>query len=113
VVFAVTAERIDTLPDPLVMAGGTRVTSANMWKRQRRPELLRLYEAHIYGRVPANAPKIKWEVAGTDAHARDGAALLKQVIGRIGSKSGIRRDRRCDPESARAIIARVAADEPT
>ena len=60
-----------TLPDPLVMASGTRVTSANMWKRQRRPELLRAYEAHIYGRVPANAPKITWEVAETDtARAR-------------------------------------------
>lgn len=31
-----------TLPDPLVMASGARVTSAAMWKRQRRPELLRL-----------------------------------------------------------------------
>src|SRR5262245_53752576 len=50
-----------TLPDPLVMKSGQRVTSANMWRRQRRPELLRLYEENIYGRVPANAPKIKWE----------------------------------------------------
>jgi len=74
-----------TLPEPLVMASGARVTSANMWKRQRRPELLRLYEAHIYGRVPANAPKIRWEVAETDPHARDGAALLKRVIGHVGS----------------------------
>ena len=48
--------------------------------------LLRLYETHIYGRVPANAPKIRWEVAETDPHARDGAALLKKVIGHVGSK---------------------------
>jgi hypothetical protein len=75
-----------TLPDPLVMASGVRVTSAAMWKRQRRPELLRLYEAHIYGRVPPNAPKIRWEVSETDAHARDGAALLKRVVGHVGSK---------------------------
>src|SRR5829696_7542954 len=32
-----------TLPDPLVMTNGALVTSANTWKRQRRPELLRLY----------------------------------------------------------------------
>jgi len=76
-----------TLPDPLVMASGARVTSGSMWKRQRRPELLRLYEAHIYGRVPKNAPTIRWEVAETDAHARDGAALLKRVVGHVGAKA--------------------------
>ena len=73
-----------TLPDPLVLASGTRVTGVNMWKRQRRPELLRAYEAHIYGRVPANAPKVRWEVAETTT-AREGAALLKRVIGYVGS----------------------------
>jgi hypothetical protein len=74
-----------TLPDPLVMASGTPVTSATMWTRQRRPELLRAYEEHIYGRVPANAPAIAWEVAETDTRARDGAAVLKRVVGRVGS----------------------------
>jgi hypothetical protein len=75
-----------TLPDPLVMANGARVSSAATWRRQRRPELLRAYEAHIYGRVPRNAPKIRWEVVETDARARDGAALLKRVVGHVGSK---------------------------
>src|SRR6187397_2476960 len=75
-----------TLPDPLVMVSGTRVTGATMWNRQRRPELLRLYAQHIYGRVPTNVPKIAWEVSETDAHARDGAALLKRVVGHVGSK---------------------------
>ena len=73
-----------TLPDPLVMSSGARVTSAGMWKRQRRPELLRLYEAHIYGRVPKNAPQIKWELSDTDPRARDGAAVLKRLIGHVG-----------------------------
>jgi len=76
-----------TLADPLIMANGTRVTSARTWTRQRRPELLRLYEAHIYGRVPRNAPTVRWEVAETDAHARDGAALLKKVVGHVGPKA--------------------------
>lgn len=75
-----------TLPDPLVLANGKRVTDAKTWTRQRRPELIRLYESQIYGRVPANAPKITWDVVDTDAHARDGAALLKHVVGRVGAK---------------------------
>ena len=75
-----------TLPDPLVLASGARVTTASMWKGQRRPELLRAYEAHIYGRVPPNAPTVRWEIAETDTGARDGTALVKRVIGHVGTK---------------------------
>ncbi len=46
-----------TLPDPLVLANGNPVLNANMWFKVRRPELLKLYDDDIYGRVPANAPK--------------------------------------------------------
>jgi hypothetical protein len=75
-----------TLPDPLVMADGRRVSSADMWRRQRRPELLRAYEDHIYGRVPANAPRVRWTVAETTM-AREGAAVLKRVVGHVGTKA--------------------------
>jgi hypothetical protein len=75
-----------TLPDPLVLASGRRVTNANMWTRQRRPELLRLYEEHIYGRVPANAPKVRWELSETDPRTRDGAAVLRRLVGHVGPK---------------------------
>src|SRR6266508_5003750 len=47
-----------TLPDPLVMANGRLVRNAREWKA-RRAEILKLYETQIYGRVPANAPKVK------------------------------------------------------
>ena len=33
-----------TLPDPLVLANGTRVRGAATWRKQRRPEILRRYE---------------------------------------------------------------------
>jgi (4-O-methyl)-D-glucuronate---lignin esterase len=75
-----------TLPDPLVMSSGERVTSAEMWRTRRRPEIMKLYETEIYGRVPANAPKVTWEVTETDAAARDGAAIMKRVVGRMGNK---------------------------
>src|SRR5262245_49281241 len=41
------------LPDPLVLSNGKPVRSAATWMKQRRPELIRLYENDIYGRVPA------------------------------------------------------------
>ena len=75
-----------TLPDPLVMASGERVTSADQWFKMRRPEILKLYRDEIYGRVPAGAPRVTWEVAGTDTAARGGTAVMKRVTGRMGLK---------------------------
>src|SRR5438270_4888210 len=58
-----------SLPDPLVMADGQPVRDADTWFKQRRPEILKLYETEIYGAVPANAPKVMWSVASTDPAA--------------------------------------------
>ena len=73
-----------TLPDPLVLANGQPVRDADAWLKLRRPEILKLYETHIFGRVPARAPKVTWTVAETDPKAMDGAAVRKQITGRIG-----------------------------
>ncbi len=75
-----------TLPDPLVMADGRRVTSADMWLKERRPEILQFFRTEIYGAVPENAPKVTWEVAETDPGARNGTAVLRRVVGRIGAQ---------------------------
>ena len=75
-----------TLPDPLVMASGERVDSAEKWFKDRRPEILKFYQTEIYGRVPANAPRVTWEVTETDTKARDGTAIRKHVVGRMGDK---------------------------
>jgi hypothetical protein len=73
-----------TLPDPLVMASGRRVRSAGEWKT-RRAEIVKRYEAEIYGRVPANVPKVAWQISETGARAHNGAAVMKRVVGTIGS----------------------------
>src|SRR5262249_17408237 len=75
-----------TLPDPLVMSNGERVTSAEKWFRERRPEILKFYQTEIYGRVPDNAPRVTWTVSETDGNARDGDAVMKRVVGRMGEK---------------------------
>jgi hypothetical protein len=72
-----------TLPDPLVTSGGGPVRDANAW-RQRRAEILGLYETNIYGRIPPTAPKVTWQVAETDPKARDGAAARKKIVGAVG-----------------------------
>jgi hypothetical protein len=75
-----------TLPDPLVMADGRRVANAAMWFAERRPEILKAYRTEIYGRVPGNAPRVTWDVAETDPAARNGAAVMRRVVGRMGDK---------------------------
>ena len=74
------------LPDPLVLTDGRRVNDARAW-RTRRAEIVSLYESQIYGRVPANAPAVKWQVLDTDRAALAGTAVMKHVVGIMGSAS--------------------------
>ena len=73
-----------TLPDPLIMADGTPVRDARNWETRRRPEILRMYETEIYGRIPAAAPGVAWRVTESDPQAREGTSIRKRVVGTIG-----------------------------
>ncbi len=73
-----------TLPDPLKLQNGQAVHDADTWFKQRRPEILKLYETEIYGRVPDPMPKIAFAVAETDTKALDGTAVRKHIVGKIG-----------------------------
>jgi hypothetical protein len=74
-----------TLPDPLVLQNGKPVRDAKTWSDKRRPEILKLYETEIYGRVPKRAPKVEWSVVETVTNALDGAAVRKHIVGRLGN----------------------------
>ena len=50
------------LPDPLVLKNGRKVTTTKMWWTKRRAEIMEDFDREIYGRVPKNTPKVKWEV---------------------------------------------------
>jgi hypothetical protein len=73
-----------TLPDPLKTSDGKPVRDARAWAA-RRAEILRLYQTEIYGRIPSNAPKVSWRIGDTDPGAREGASVMKKIIGRIGT----------------------------
>jgi len=73
-----------TLPDVLKLADGRIVSDAGMWFKLRRPEILKLYETEIYGRVPASAPKVGFEVLKTAEPALNGAAARKHVVAHFG-----------------------------
>ncbi|MEQ9376883.1 MAG: acetylxylan esterase [Imperialibacter sp.] len=61
------------LPELLVTNSGKKVTSADMWWKQRRPEIVEDIETEMYGRLPKNIPAVTWEVKITD----------KEFVGRI------------------------------
>ena len=66
------------------MSDGKPVGDAKTWAK-RRAEILQLYETQIYGRTPANTPKVSWQVAETDPKAREGASVRKKVVGTVGT----------------------------
>ena len=68
-----------TLPDPLVAADGSRVTSAAAWFDKRRPEILRLFETHVYGRSPGRLKNIRYDVFDSAPNALGGKARRKQL----------------------------------
>ena len=50
------------LPDPLTLKNGQKVTTAEMWWKQRRPEIVEDFEREVIGRVPKNVPEVTWTV---------------------------------------------------
>jgi hypothetical protein len=76
------------LPEPLVLNNGKKVTSAKVWWNQRRPEIVELFDREIYGRVPKNVPKVKWEVAGTKNEMNGEIPVItKELIGQVDNSS--------------------------
>ena len=65
------------LPDPLTMKNGTKVTTAKMWWDQRRPEIVEDFDREVYGHVPRDVPKVKWEVANTTT-GKNGESRIKR-----------------------------------
>jgi hypothetical protein len=69
-----------TLPDPLRFKNGRKVTTSKMWY-QRRAEIIEDFDREIYGRVPKNTPKVKWEVTSTTKEMNGDVAVIKKQLG--------------------------------
>jgi hypothetical protein len=76
------------LPDPLLLKDGTKVTTAEMWLKQRRAEIVEDFDREIYGRVPKDTPKVKWEVTDTKKQkVGDVEVVTKQLTGHVDNSS--------------------------
>ena len=72
------------LPEPLVLKNGQKVTTAQMWWEQRRPEIVEDFDREVYGRVPKDVPPIKWEVTETTKDTvGEVPVVTKQLVGHV------------------------------
>jgi hypothetical protein len=77
-----------TLPDPLLLKDGKRVNTPEMWWRQRRPEIMEMFDLEILGRTPAHAPKVTWEVKSV-VHEKNGdvPVVTKTLVGHVDNSA--------------------------
>ncbi len=68
-----------TLPDPLILLNGQKVTSAKTWFEKRRPEIVKLFEENQYGRSPDPPLDMTFNVFEKGTPAFDGRAIRRQV----------------------------------
>ena len=75
------ANPFPVLPALMTRHDGRAVTSAAQWPA-RRAELLEDFSREMYGRVPANAPRVTWTVAATDTGIVGGHRVIgRQLVG--------------------------------
>ena len=72
------------LPDPLTLKNGDKVTTPEQWWNKRRPEIVEDFDREVYGRVPADVPKVTWEVTGTNEEkVGEIAVVTKKLVGHV------------------------------
>src|SRR5262249_6254003 len=77
----------DTMPDLMTFKDGTKVTKAEQWPK-RRAEIVEDFEREVYGRIPKNVPKVKWEVTNTVEGESGGIAYVtKTLVGRVDNSA--------------------------
>ncbi|HWI90030.1 MAG TPA: hypothetical protein VNT20_02100 [Flavisolibacter sp.] len=76
------------LPDILTTNNGKKVTTADMWWKQRRPELIEEFEREVYGRIPKNVPKVIWTVKVEDREFVNRVPVIaKMLVGHVDNSS--------------------------
>jgi hypothetical protein len=68
-----------TLPDPLVTLAGDPVEDVEAWRAVRRPEILDLFEQHVYGPAPRGPVTASATVESVEPEALGGVATRKEV----------------------------------
>jgi hypothetical protein len=75
------------LPDPMVFKNGNKVKNVKDWDK-RRLEIVEDFDKEIYGRMPKNTPKVKWEVL-SEKDTLNGTypVKIKELIGHVDNSA--------------------------
>jgi hypothetical protein len=77
-----------SIPDPLVLKNGKKVTDAKTWWNKRRPEIVEDFDKEVYGRFPQKIPKVNWQVLSTTNEMNGSfAAITKKLVGHVDNSS--------------------------
>ncbi len=76
------------LPEVLTLKNGKKATTAEMWWKQRRPEIVEDMEREVYGRIPKNVPKVSWTVKVTDKeYVGFTPVIAKELVGHVDNSA--------------------------
>jgi (4-O-methyl)-D-glucuronate---lignin esterase len=76
------------LPDALRLNDGNEVSTAAMWWKPRRPQIVEDFNRDVYGRMPIDVPNVTWQVSSS-THQTVGTApvVVKRLVGHVDNSS--------------------------
>lgn len=77
-----------SIPDPLLLKNGKKITDAKTWWQKRRAEIVEDFDREVYGRTPNKTPKVSWEVvSATNEMNGTFAVITKKLVGHVDNSS--------------------------
>jgi hypothetical protein len=68
----------DTVINPFILENGVLVTSKNVWETKRKPDIMMLFEEHVYGKTPGTCDSVSSEMVSSKLVFSD-KAKMEQV----------------------------------
>ena len=76
------------LPEVLTLKNGKKVTTPEMWWKQRRPEIVEDFEREVFGRVPKHVPKVTWKTLIAEREIVGFIPVnAKQLVGQVDNSA--------------------------
>lgn len=67
------------LPELLSTQKSEKITTPEQWEKNRRSEIINLFEDYVYGQVPKDFDDISFKITNQTKRAMDGKATLKEI----------------------------------
>ncbi len=77
-----------SLPDPLVLRNGQKITTSKEWWDKRRPEVVEDFDREIYGRLPPHIPAVKWQATSVvNETVGTIPVVIKKLVGHVDNSA--------------------------